>query len=228
MGTEEFWIPAVLAAVGTGASAYNSISANQRSQAQEAQGIQQQQALRQQAAGMVNKTVQSIAASDPAALQRQATGAFVNQLRTNAGATNPLNSGTAGAPGANPRFAADTAASNATVQNFGNNQATDLATMSAAVRQRQQEGLAAGTLQTNLGLTGAQAGSDAFLTQLRAATAGQQNPWIGLGAGLLSGGASAYSKNPSMFQSSTTPIADYVKSQGWANQTPVDNTPVGS
>ena len=95
MGTEEFWIPAVLAAVGTGASAYNSISANQRSQAQEAQGIQQQQALRQQAAGMVNKTVQSIAASDPAALQRQATGAFVNQLRTNEAATNPLQIGRA-------------------------------------------------------------------------------------------------------------------------------------
>ena len=205
MGTEEFWIPAVLAAVGTGASAYNSISANQRSQAQEAQGIQQQQALRQQAAGMVNKTIQNVAASNPAALQRQATGDFVSQLRTNAGATNPTLGGTQGTPGANPRFAQDVNASNNTVQNFGANQAGDLAAMSAAVRQRQQEGLAMGTLQTNLGLTGAQAGSQAFLTQLRAATAGQQNPWLSLGAGLLSGGASAYSKNPTAFGGGTDP-----------------------
>ena len=208
MGTEAFWVPAVLAAVGTGASAYNSISANQRSQAQEAQGIQQQQALRQQAAGMVNKTIQNVAASNPAALQRQATGDFVSQLRTNAGATNPTLGGTQGTPGANPRFAQDVNAANNTVQQFGNTQAGDLATMSAAVRQRQQEGLAAGTLQTNLGLVGAQGGSDAFLTQLRAATAGQQNPWLTMGAGLVSGGANAYSKNPSMFSGSQTPYSD--------------------
>lgn len=220
-----FLIPAIISAVGTGAAAYNSISANQRSQAQEAQGIQQQQALRQQAAGMVNKTIQNVAASNPAALQRQATGDFVSTMRANEAATNPLLSGTQGTPGANSRFAQDVNTANNTVQNFGANQAGDLAAMSAAVRQRQQEGLAMGTLQTNLGLTGAQAGSQAFLTQLRAATAGQQNPWLSLGAGLLSGGASAYSKNPTMFQSSNTPIADYVKSQGWANQLPVDNTP---
>ena len=196
MGTEEFWIPAVLAAVGTGASAYNSISANQRSQASEAQGIQQQQDLRKQAAGMVNKTVSTIAQSNPQALTRQATGDFVNQLRTNEAGANSNNSGVISTPGANSRFSTDLAASSAKTDQFGDKMSGDLASMGAAVRQRQQEGLDMGTLQTNTGLIGAQAGADSFITQLRSAAAGQQNPWVNMGAGLLQGGAKAYSMNP--------------------------------
>jgi hypothetical protein len=208
MGTEEFWIPAVMAALSTGAGAYNTIQSNQKGQASEVQGIEQQQALRQQAAGMVNKTVQNITQSNPQALQRQATGDFVSQLRNNEAATNPTLNGTAATPGADPRAATGAAASNATVQGYGNTMAGNMATMSAAVRQRQQEGLAMGTLQTGLGNTGQQSGADSFITQLRTAQASQPNPWISLASGLGNTAAKGYAMNAGGGgASSLTPVA---------------------
>jgi hypothetical protein len=196
MGTEEFWIPAAMAALGTGATAYTNASANQKAQASEVQGIQQQQQLREQAAGQVNKTTAAIAASNPQQLQRQATGDFVTQLRANESANNPLTNGTAPAPGANARFASGNATANTGVQQFGSDQATALAAMTAAVRQRQQEGLAMGTLQTGLGLTGQQSSADNFITQLRTMQAGQPNPYIATGGSIISGLGKNMAMNP--------------------------------
>ena len=46
-GTEEFWVPAVLAAVSAGGQAINQSNANSRAQNTEVQNITQQQQLRQ-------------------------------------------------------------------------------------------------------------------------------------------------------------------------------------
>ena len=209
MGTEEFWVPAALAALGTGASAYNASAANSRAQGQEVQGIEQQNALRQQAAGQVNKTIQQVAQSNPQALQAKATGDYINQLRTNAAATDPGLSGTSNTPGGSSRFKGDVSAANTSTANYGNDLASQLAATSSAVRQRQQEGLNMNTLQTNLGLIGAQSGQNSFLTQLRAAAAGQQNPWIGMGASLATNAGNFLSKNPQYFNSKTPTVGSF-------------------
>jgi hypothetical protein len=189
MGTEEFWVPAVLTALSAGGSAYNSISANDRAQKQEVAGIQEQQDLRQKAAGAVNKTVQNIQGSNPNTAARQSTSDFISQLRQNEGANNPLLSAANATPGADKRYAAGGASTNAAVQNYGDTQASDLGQMTGAVRQRQEEGNDTSSLGTQLGLYGEQSGQDSFLTQLRAAASGVPNPWVGLGSSLLGAGA---------------------------------------
>lgn len=190
MGTEAFWIPAALTALSAGGSAYNTISSNNRAQKAQIAGLDQQTALRQKAAGAVSKTIQNTAQSNPNALAAKSTGDFINQLRTNSQATNPTLSGTPlGAGNTDPRYAKAMASASSTLGAYQAKQADDLGEMNGAVRQRQQEGLAQSTLGTQLGLYGAQSGADSFLTQLRAASAGQQNPWISLGAGVAQGAA---------------------------------------
>ena len=55
-----------------------------------------------------------------------------------------------------------------------------MANADAAVRQRQNEGLAMQTLGTNLNTIGAESYTKNFVDQLRAQTAGQQSPWVSL------------------------------------------------
>lgn len=218
MGTEAFWIPAVLAATsaaGAGVNYANQKSANSRADAAETQGIINQQNLARQANGQVAKTTQQIATDSPQAIAAKATGDYVAQLRKNAagstqgGSTtsNPTLYGSSvsslpGVPGGSSRFNADTAAAQQQVQDYGNTAATQMGGLDAATRLRQNEGLDLQGLGTNLNLVGAQSGAQGFIDQLRASSAGQANPWASLGAGLLSGGAAAgasaygYNKKP--------------------------------
>jgi len=195
MGTEAFWVPAAIAAVSAGAQGYNTISANNRAQASAAQGIAQQQALRQQASGQVGNTIRQVAASKPQQLAAKSTGDFLSTLRQNEAASNPPVSGQAAAPGANPRFAKENAANNSMLQTFGSTNAEDLGQMFGAIKQRQNEGLDMSTLGTDLGLIGAQSGNDMFVNNLRTAVAGQTNPYIGMGASVLGAGAKGLASN---------------------------------
>lgn len=200
MGTEAIWVPLALAAVSSGAEAYNQSSANQRQQDTETQGILQQQKLQQQAAGNVNNTIKAISNSNPTQTTQSSIGDFVNQLRKNqAASTNPSAEAAGGVPGASSRYAADTSSDNQSIQDYGSQLASQMGAINGAVRQRQNEGLAMGNLSTQNSLLGAQSGADSFITQLRAASAGQQNPWVGLGAGLVGNAAGASSKNPQWF-----------------------------
>lgn len=208
MGTEEFWVPALVAALGTGAQAVNTSQANSRQQAGEVQAIQDQQALQTKAAGQVSALTQQIKANTPQQIAAQATGSYVDQLRRNAaGAAQPgANSGgtqTGGAStsslapaiGASARYNAGKAASQGQVQQYGDTYADEMGQIDAAVRQRQNEGLSMGTLASNLNLEGAQSYATNFVDQLRAQAAGTANPWVSLLSGLLQNGAKAYASN---------------------------------
>ncbi len=203
MGTEEFWIPAVLSAVGAGVGAVNQANANSRANNQATQGIIQQDMLQQKAAGQVSKTVQALQKSNPNATTAQSTGDFIRQLRTNQ-ASAQQNSGAPSVSGANSRYGADVAAGNNTVQNFGNTEADQLGAVTGAVKQRQNEGAALGDLSTNLGVIGAQSGADSFVNQLRTAAAGQQSPWAGLVGNLFGAAGQTLSKNPDLNPGSPT------------------------
>lgn len=197
MGTEEFWIPAVLAAVGSGVSAVNQSNANSRANNQATAGIIQQQQLQEKAAGQVNKTVQAIQKSNPNSTTAKSTGDFIKQLRTNQ-ASSFENSGAPPVAGADARYGQDTASGNQTVQDFGNTEANQLGAVTGAVQQRRNEGAATGDLGSQLGLIGAQSGADSFVNGLRTAAAGQQSPWGSLAAGLFGAAGSTLSKNPEL------------------------------
>ena len=208
-GTEEFWVPALIAAVGSGAQAVNQSNANSRSQNAEVQSINDQAQLREQANSQVKNLTQQIAQNSPQQIANQETGNFVNTLRKNAAGSAQPNA-TAnqadtnfGAPvssmppaaGASARYKTDAANSQAQTQAYGNTYASEIGNIDAAVRQRQNEGLAQQTLGTNLNTLGAESYTKNFVDQLRAQSAGQANPWVGLFSNMLQNGAKAYASN---------------------------------
>jgi hypothetical protein len=204
MGTEAFWVPAVLAAVSAGGQYANQSAANSRSDKAEAQALTDQQQIREKGEQDVNKTVQDISKSNPQSLAATATGDYVSQLRRNqAGSTTnaptPGSSALAPAVGGSARYNSDKGTSQQSVQSYGNTNASELGDLDAAVRQRQNEGLEMQTLGTNLNTLGAQSYSQNFVDQLRANTAGQTNPWVSLFSTLVGNAGTAASKNPQWF-----------------------------
>jgi hypothetical protein len=206
-GTEAFWVPALLAAAGTGVNYVNTQSANARQQAGEVQTIQDQEKLQQQGNSQVKALTNQIAQNTPNQLAAQATGKYVDVLRKNAAGTQKGGSGGAsilfGQPtsslpptiNAGSRYKADAAASQNQTEDYGSQLAGEMGQIDAATRQRQNEGLAANTLGTNLNLLGAQSYTQNFADQLRAQAAGQASPWMTLLGGVLQGTAGALSKN---------------------------------
>lgn len=206
-GTEEFWVPAVLAAASAGTQYVNTQNANSRQQAGEVQTIMDQQKLQQQGNGTIKALTSQIANNNPNQLASQATGAYVNQLRKNAAGTqtgsgnnSPLLFGasTSSLPSTlngSSRYNADTANSQAQVQSYGNQLAGEMGQIDAATRQRQNEGLSMQTAGTGLNLLGAQSYTQNFVDQLKASAAGQSSPWLTLLGGALGGAGNTLSKN---------------------------------
>lgn len=206
-GTEEFWVPALLAAAGSGVNAINTKNANSRQQAGEVQTILDQQKLQQKGGSQVKALTDQVARNTPDQLAAQATGQYVDALRKNAAGTSKGGSGGAsilfGQPtsslpttiNAGSRYKTDTAASQRETQDYGNELAGEMGQIDAATRQRQNEGLAASTLGTNLNLLGAQSYTQNFADQLRTQAAGQQSPWLTLVGSVLGGVGNTMSKN---------------------------------
>lgn len=210
MGTEEFWVPALLAAVGTGTQYVNQKNANTRENNAEISALQNQQQLESKANAQSRALTQQIAKDTPTQIASKATGDYVAALRKNAAGSTQGGSTTGGAQtfgqstsglapeaGASSRFNADTANAQKEVQDYGSTYAGEMGDIDAATRMRQNEGLAMQTLGTNLNTLGATSYGQNFVDQLRAQAAGQANPWVSLMGGLVSNAGTTMSKNPS-------------------------------
>jgi hypothetical protein len=202
MGTESFWIPAAIAAVGGGAEYVNQRNANNRQQDATVKGIQDQARIQSEAAGKASALTRQIAASNPNKIAGTATGAYVDQLRRNASA--PGSSAIAPSVIGSSRYKSGVDQSAQNVANFGNTNASEMGNIDAAVRQRQNEGLAMQDLGTDLNGLGAKSYTTNFVDQLRQQQAGTANPWVSLFAGMLknyglSAAGGAASKGSSLF-----------------------------
>jgi hypothetical protein len=209
MGTEAFWVPAAVAALGAAGQGVNQMNANKRASNAQVQAIDDQQQYRTQANDQVKNLTQQIATNSPQQIANNETSQFVNTLRKNAaGSAAPNATGAAGdtnfgapvsamppAAGASSRYKSDTAKAQQQTQQYGNTYAGEIGQIDAAVRQRQNEGLAQNTLGTNLNMLGAQSYTKNFVDQLRSQAAGQANPWVGLFSNMLQKGAGAYAMN---------------------------------
>ncbi len=202
MGTEAFWIPAVMAGLSAAASGVNKMQADKRESNAETTAILNQEQYRDKARGDVKALTDQIAKNTPQQIQGKETGDFVNTLRRNQ-ASNPSGSALAPVAGASARYNADKTAGTGATQDYGNTQAGEMSAIDSAIRQRQNEGLAMQTLGTNLNTNNLNSQGAGFVDQLRAKAAGVANPWVNLASGLLSGAATAYSKNPDMFSGGT-------------------------
>lgn len=208
MGTEEFWVPAALAAVSGGAQYANASAATSRANNAETQSIIDQQQYRDKALSGVQQLTRQIATNSPNQLKNQATTSFVNTLRNNAagatqgGNTAPDSTNFGQSVSALPpsvvgsqQYKQGTANSQQQVEQYGNTNAGEMASVDAAVRQRQGEGLAMQTLGGNLNTLGEESYTKNFVDQLRAKTAGQANPWVNLFSNMAGNLASYGSKN---------------------------------
>lgn len=208
MGTEEFWVPAVLAAVSAGGQYANASSAASRANNAQTQSIIDQGQYRTNALSGVQQLTKQIANNSPNQLTDQATSAFVNTLRKNAvgstqgGNTAPdpttfgqsesaLPSSTVGSS----QYKKALAGSQKQVEQYGNTNAGEMGAVDAAVRQRQGEGLAMQTLGTNLNTQNEESYTKNFVDQLRAQASGQANPWVGLFSNVAGNLANYGSKN---------------------------------
>lgn len=218
MGTEEFWIPAVVSMVGTAAQAVNTRQANNAQDASETQAIIDQQKLQSAGAGAANKLTREVAADNPSQIAAKSTGDYVAALRKNASAQALDQGGSTSSlspvAGANSRYGQAVSAGDKAVQDYGNTYASDMGNIDAAIRQRQNEGNAMGTLNTTLNGLNAQSNSTNFVDQLRSQVAGQPNPWVSLFSALAKNGANAYAlnaKGPPI----TTTVAPPLDSGNW-------------
>lgn len=212
MGTEAFWVPALLTAVSAGGQYANQRAATTRQNNAETQAIVNQEALRGTANAQVRNLTNQIARNDPNQIAAKSTGDYVAQLRKNAAGSTQGGSTTGGTQTAgqstsalppssvgSSRYAGSTAAGQKEVQDFGNTYANEMGQIDAATRMRQNEGLAMGTEATNLNTLGLESYGQNFVDQLRAQAAGQTNPWITLGSNLLGGAANQMSTNPDAY-----------------------------
>ncbi len=197
MGTEEFWVPAVLAAASAGGQYVNTRNAQNRENNATIAGIKDQQDIQSQGVAAARALTDKISRDNPNQIASKATGDYVSQLRRNAaGSTQPgASSALAPVAGGSARYNAGKDASQSTVENYGNTYAGEMGNLDAATRLRQNEGLDMQDLGTSLNTLGAKSATTGFVDQLRAAAAGQPNPWVTLGSNLIGGLAKAYSLN---------------------------------
>jgi hypothetical protein len=234
MGTEAFWVPAVMTALSAGTSYAATSSANQRQTNAENTAIQNQEEIRNKGNAEVNQTVNQVAAApqNQAAIAAQEQGNYVAQLRRNAAGSSSGGSTSASpslfgastsalAPGVvgSSQYKSDAAKSQQQVQQYGNTEASEMGDLDAAVRERQNEGLDMQTLNTNLNTQGAQSYSQNFVDQLRAQTQGQTSPWAGLVSGLFGNAGQTLAKNPQLLGG-----ASGVAPAGWSPTLPGDGS----
>ena len=181
MGTEEFWVPAVIAAVGAGAQQVDAHNTAQRQDEQAAQGIRIQGADQQKADTQVAQNIQKLQGSSPEAARANAANAFITQLRRNSAEST-------GVPvaGGSARYKGDIATSNQNITDYGNNLADTQASILAPNLQRQAEGQNSQQLAANLSEIGRQSQANAFLSQLRMRGI-TNNPWAQAGGSILEG-----------------------------------------
>lgn len=203
MGSEAFWVPAVIAAVSSGAQYANQRQAQKRQEAVQIENIRDQEQLRQKAASQARALTEQIGRNKPDQLEAKSTGEYVQQLRKNAGGKDTSVFGATA--GASSRFQADSSRTKGEAASEAGEYAGTLSKIDAAVRQRQNEGQAMNTLSTNLSTIGAESWARNFVNQLRAQAAGVANPWVALGAGMINAGAKNY------YPSGKTPTNPYAK-----------------
>lgn len=191
MGTEEFWVPALTAALGAGVNQYENVQTARKQDEQAAQGIRIQSDKQQEANAQVGNAIQQVQQSTPDAQRAQVMNAFVSQLRANK--ANALGEG-APAGNTSARYKADTATAGQTVQDYGKQIATNEAGILAPQLQRQQEGQNQQQLATNLQQIGRQSQIDQFLNSLRIRGI-TPNPWVTAGGDILSGIGQGMAKN---------------------------------
>lgn len=182
MGTEAFWIPALLAAAGTGTEMYAENRANKERDRIALNGLKTQQRHQSNINAAVDKQLGTLEASSPEAERQKAMSQYVAQLRSARGQAKG-----ASTPGGS-RFKEDTATSEAAIQNYGTQQADTLSRMTSAGNQRRNESIGNARLGAEIGQNANFAQGDNAVTTMKVNSV-QADPWLkGLAMALRAAG----------------------------------------
>lgn len=198
MGTEALWIPAVVAAVGAGVQAKETHDVAKEQDEAAAQGIRTQAGRQREADARVAQEVNELQSSSPEESQREATDAFMQQLKRTRSQAH--GGGSVGA--VSDAYNADSAGASAAVDQYGTTRAGLLGRINAPGLQRTAETVSRLRAGSELGQIGRNAAGDQFLTQLRMGQI-RANPWMmaggqvlqGAGQGMASSGYGAQTPN---------------------------------
>lgn len=173
MGTEALWVPAVIAAVGSGIQAKEAHDVAKDQDEAAAQGIRTQAGRQREADARVQQEVDKIGASSPEESQREATDAFMQQLQR----TRSQARGGESVGAVSDAYTTDSAAATKAVDQYGANRAGVLGRISAPGLQRTAETVSRLRAGSDLGQIGRNAAGDQFLNQLRMSQI-SANPWM--------------------------------------------------
>lgn len=193
MGTEAFWVPLALTALGTGANMYNENRVAQRQEDESTKLMTTQQRQQQKADAALNDNLTSLEGSTPEAERQKALGGFLEMLRANSSSAE----GGGSIAGASDRYGQDAATSQAAIQNYGVNRADNLSRIVAPGRQRMNEDIATGRTGDVVAGVARDADAERFLSMLRMNSI-RSNPYLEAGGQIANGaaaGASAYYAN---------------------------------
>lgn len=181
MGSEAFWVPAAIAAVGAGVQQVDAHKTAQRQDEEAAQGIRIQGDTQQKADAQVAQNIKSLQGSSPEAARASAADAFLTQLRRNSASANGSQ-----VVGGSARYKGDIADSTQNVADYGAKLADTQSRILAPNLQRQQEGQNSQQLAANLSEIGRQSNANQFLSQLRMRGI-TGDPWMQAGGSILEG-----------------------------------------
>lgn len=164
-----------IAAIGAGASYYNTTqTANNQDQAL-AQQVQDQQRRQREADALVQAQLQRTGASNPNEERATAMQEYLTQIQR---AQGNAEGGLAGAGAVSDRFTSDAGAAGKAISDYATGTADIYSRIDAPLRQREREGIEFSRLGSDIGTVGMLAGSDDYLSRLRLQRASQRNPWI--------------------------------------------------
>ncbi len=210
MGTEAVWIPMAIAAVGAGASAYNTYQTGRNQDRALAASIQQQQVRQREADALVRAQLERTGQSTPDAERQTAMQEYLTQIqRAQAQAEGGL--GVMGDVSA--RYAGDAGSAGQAIRDYATGTADIYSRIDAPLRQREREGIEFSRLGSDINTLGMLSGSDQYLADLRLRRAGQRNPWIdafsqaaqGYAGGMSDSGWGSVSSTPAYNKGSTPP-----------------------
>lgn len=188
MGTEEFWIPAVLSLVSAAGTAYATNQAAKKQDRTAAAGILQQEQLQKKANDRVNQTIKQVADSNPNQYQAQDTKQYLTALQQ---ARSAAQQGYGTAPQGANALQKWQARNQAAQGAYADQSANYLAAVQAPQQQRMNEGFQLGNLGGDLNETGIDSRNDYYLTNM-AVNSIKPNPWLLAASQAAGGAASAY------------------------------------
>lgn len=161
-----------LAAAGAGTTAIEQNRVENRQEDIATKRLVRQQQKQREANNTIDSALAKIKGSTGDAEREQANAGFIDALRRNAAAVNGSGPRVGGS-----RFGAESAASDAAVQNYGTARAGQMARLAAPGRQRMNENLIAARMASDVGGIARDANAEDQILQDRA-MAIRANPWV--------------------------------------------------